>query len=72
MIGQCEGAAFDGTLQCRRELLCGDFDDRAAFGADGVVVGIVGQPVGGDAAFDGQGVQDALANQSGHAPFLVR
>lgn len=32
------------------------------------MVGVGGQPVGGDAALEGQGVADALFDQSGHCP----
>ena len=66
LFGQREGAGLPSLFQRRREALRWDFDDRTAFSADGVVVGINGQPVGGDPAFYRQGVQDALLDQGRH------
>jgi len=66
LFGQREGAGLPSVFQRRREALGWDFDDRAAFSADGVVVRINGQPIGGDPTFDRQGVQDALLHQGRH------
>jgi hypothetical protein len=66
LFGQREGAGLPSVFERRREALGWDFDDRAAFSADGVMVGITRQPVGGDPTFDRQGVQDALLDQSRH------
>jgi hypothetical protein len=66
LFGQREGAGLPSVFQRRRQALRWDFDDRAAFSANGVVVGITRQTVGGDPAFDRQGVQDALLDQGRH------
>ena len=63
VFGQREGAALDGLPERCGQFRCGHFDDRAAPGADRVVVGIVGQSVGGDAALDRQGVHDPVLDE---------